>query len=417
MDRCDVIVLGGGTAGTVAAIQAGRLGARTQLVEKTGRLGGTITTAGVNAIQSFFAYGRQVIAGIGWEWACRTFQELGEPVPDGSQFRDSGVTNVVVDPFTFSAIADEMVHQAGVDLRLHTILAGLGTGDDGWRVKLCGKEGLQEVVAKVVIDCTGDADAVRLAGLAVDKPDVVQPGTLVFRPGGYDPESLDMDAIQAAFDQAIAAGEVQPSDTGWFHGQVGPLLQGGSTNVVHVTGIDGSGSEGRTHAEVQARKVVLRLQRFFRRQKGLEGFHVVWQAAEVGIRESVVIQGRSRVTAEDYQAGRIYDDAVGYAFYPIDVHTTEGLDFQPLPQGTVPTIPFGALVPSQGRNILAAGRTISSDRRANSALRVQAPCMVMGQAAGVAGALAADRGCDVADVPICDLRHVLTENGAILPTP
>ena len=415
MVRYDVIVLGGGTAGTVAAIQAGRLGARTLLVEKTGRLGGTITTAGVNAIQSFFAYGQQVIAGIGWQWACRTFEDRGEPVPDGSQFRGSGVTNVVVDAFTFSAIADEMICEAGVDLRLHTMLAGLNEQSDGWQVTLCGKEGLQNMTSKVVIDCTGDADAVRLAGLAVDKPEEVQPGTLVFQAGGYAPGTLDTDAIQAAFDEAVAAGEVQPSDTGWFHGKIGPLLQGGSTNVVHVTGIDGSTTAGRTHAEVQARKVVLRLQRFFRRQKGLENYHVAWQAAEVGIRESVVIQGRSRVLGEDYQAGRIYDDAIGYAFYPIDVHTAEGLDFQPLPQGTVPTIPFGALVPSHGRNILAAGRTVSSDRRANSALRVQAPCMVMGQATGAAGALAADRGCDVNDVPIPDLRHALSEHGAILP--
>jgi hypothetical protein len=81
----------------------------------------------------------------------------------------------------------------------------------------------------------------------------------------------------------------------------------------------------------------------------------------------------------------------------------------------VPTIPLGSLLPQEGRGIIVAGRTLSSDRRANSALRVMAPCMAMGQAAGAAAALASATDTDVADVPMEALRRRLAEHGAILP--
>ena len=77
----DVVVFGGGTAGVVAAIQAGRMGVRTLLVEKNGMLGGTMTVAGVNYPNSFFAWGRQVVSGIGWELVEKTLREMGCPDP------------------------------------------------------------------------------------------------------------------------------------------------------------------------------------------------------------------------------------------------------------------------------------------------------------------------------------------------
>ena len=77
----DVIVVGGGTAGVVAAIQAGRAGAKTLLVEKCGMLGGTITMGAVNFPSSFFAWGKQVISGIGWELVVKTLNEEGKHPP------------------------------------------------------------------------------------------------------------------------------------------------------------------------------------------------------------------------------------------------------------------------------------------------------------------------------------------------
>ena len=188
----DVIVIGGGPAGVPAAVQAARLGARTLLVEKQCQLGGTTTLGGVTAIQTFFAYGRQIIAGIGWEIVCRSFDMLGRPRPTGGTYNpDTGVTNTFVDSVAYSCALDQAVLDSGAQLRLHTTLGAAADQGDHWRLTLCGKEGLADVRARVAIDCTGDANLVRLAGLEIVCHATRQPGTLVFTlEGGYHLDAL-----------------------------------------------------------------------------------------------------------------------------------------------------------------------------------------------------------------------------------
>jgi 2-polyprenyl-6-methoxyphenol hydroxylase-like FAD-dependent oxidoreductase len=412
----EAVVIGGGTAGIPAAVQASRAGARTLLAERTGRLGGTITNAGIRAIQTFFAWGEPIIAGIGLEWATRTLKTVGRPAPSGDMRRpETGVTNTLVPLPVFACIADEILIEAGVDLLLHTMLAGVAPAEDGWQVTLCGKEGLRTVSARTVIDASGDADAVRLAGGEVRQGDRLQPGTLVMETDGYDPAELDLDAIQSAFEQALDEGRCKRSDPGWWDGDIRNFLKWKGGNAAHVVGVDGHTSQQRTAAELEGRAVAMRLLRFCRTQPGLENFTIEWMASETGIRETVTIVGRSSVAAEDYLAGKRYDDAISYAFYPIDVHEPESVDLRPLDKGVVPSIPFSALLPEGLDGLIAAGRTVSSDRLANSALRVMAPCMAMGQAAGAAAALAAENGCTVGDVPIDALRGLLQEHRQILP--
>jgi hypothetical protein len=233
---------------------------------------------------------------------------------------------------------------------------------------------------------------------------------------GYDPKTLDFDTIQANFDKAVAAGEMKSSDTGWHGGKVRNLLEWRGGNCIHVHPEQSADdSAGRTAMELEARRVMMRLVRFFRTQPGMEEFTIGWFAPECGVRETVVIQGRSCITVDDYTSGRLWPDAVSYSFYSVDVHKPEGLDYRPLPRGVYPTIPFSAMLPVRGRNILAAGRCICGDRLAFSAYRVQASSMAIGQAAGAAGALATQAGSDVADVPIEDIRQLLAEHDAIVP--
>ncbi|MFP4139985.1 MAG: FAD-dependent oxidoreductase [Phycisphaerae bacterium] len=415
-DHYDAIVIGGGTAGVPAAVQASRAGASTLLVERTGQFGGTITHAGIRAIQSFFAHGEAIIAGIGLEWATRTLETIGRGAPSGDLRRpETGVTNTLVPLPVFACIADELLVEAGADLLLHTMLANIEPADEGWRVTLCTKQGLQTVSARTVIDASGDADAVRLAGGEVRESTELQPATLVMQIDGYDPADLDLDAIQEAFEQAVAQGRCKRTDPGWWGGDIRNFLKWMGGNTAHVVGVDGHTSQQRTAAELEGRAVAMRLLRFARTQPGLENYTIEWMAPETGIRESVTIVGRSTVSAEDYLAGKRYDDAIGYAFYPIDVHQPDSVDLRPLEKGVVPSIPFSALLPAETDGLIAAGRTISSDRLANSGLRVMAPCMAMGQAAGAAAALAARTGCSVGEVPIDALRDLLKEHGQIVP--
>lgn len=414
----DVVVVGGGTAGVIAAVQAGRAGARTLLVEKTGMLGGTVTVGGINAPAHFFAWGQQVIAGIGWELMVRTLEETGAPIPTGEYTLDtSGPPHLTMDLYVFAALCDEAVLGAGVDLLLHTMPAIVNYREGGWSVTLCTKTGLREVRARVLVDATGDANVVALGGFEVVRPDVVQPASLQMHCSGYDPDALDYAALKAAADEAIAAGELKTTDIAWRNDGPEGLLRRHGNNANHVRAPHAETSEGKTAAEVEARRAVMRMARFFRRQPGLEGFRVDWYAPEVGIRETVTIKGKATVTAADYEAGRFYDDAVCYAFYGIDEHLNDGMgiNYRHLRRHVLPTIPRGALLPVGSRFLIAAGRIVASDREANSALRVECPCMAMGQAAGAMAALSAQTGLDPEQLPLPDIRALLRQHGAIVP--
>ncbi len=414
----DVIVVGGGTAGVIAAVQAGRAGARTLLVEKAGMLGGTVTIGGINAPAHFFAWGRQVIGGIGWELVRRCFEEAGQPVPTPEFTIDTPTPrHLVVDKLIFAALCDEAVLDAGCELLFHAMPAAVTRVDGRWQVTICTKTGLQQTSAAVLIDATGDANVVTLAGFDVVRPEIVQPATLSMQCAGYDPAALDYEALAAAAEQAIAAGDLVTTDISWWNTGPKGFLGGHGRNSNHLRAPRAETSEGRSVVEVEGRRAALRAYRFFRKQPGLDGFVIESVCTETGIRETVTIKGKHTITVDEYEAGVVYDDAVCYAFYPIDEHLNDGAgtNYRPLQKDIVPTIPRRALLPADSEGLVVAGRCLASDREAHSALRVEAPCMAMGQAAGALAALAAQMGVDVEAVPMADLHALLRAHGAVVP--
>lgn len=418
----DVMVIGGGTAGVVAAIQAGRAGAKTLVVEKTGLLGGTMTNGGVNYPGLFHAWGKQVIAGIGWELVTKAVEESGGSLPDFTDYdrHHHSRLQVRVNGFVFASLCDELVTDAGADIRFHTMPADVcEKKPSGWQLTLCGKTGLSQLLAKVVIDATGDANAVALAGLELDISDENQPATLSCKASGYSLADLDLTAINTAASTEVEAGRLACTDAGWnsVSPNVGQWLRSGGANASHTHHINARDSEGKTRLELESRKGLLRLYRFLRTQPGLENLVIDSFSPECGVRETATIVGKKTITVNDYISGRVRDDAVCYAFYPIDLHqsTGNGLGKQPLARGTVPTIPRGALLPAGSQNLIVAGRCVSSDRLANSALRVQASCMAMGQAAGAMAALSAQTGCDPESLSMTAIKKCLLDHHAIVP--
>lgn len=412
----DVLVIGGGTAGTIAAIQSARAGARTMLVEMGSQLGGTMTTGGVSQPGLFHAWGRQVIAGIGWELVVAAVKLDGSALPDFSKPpKHHWQHQVQVNAPLYAALAEEACLNAGVVIAYYEMPQSVRQSESGWLVELVGKGSQRTVACRQLIDCTGGADVVGMINLPRLREEQIQPGTLLFTFGNYDVSKLDAARIQARYREAMASGELHEGDYQHAGGEFMHFLKCGGFNAQHVFDADSSTFATKTRANIAGRASVLRLLRFVRSLPGCENARLLKMQPETAVRETYRIEGEAKITGEDYAAGKMFEDAVAYSFYPIDVHDRSGVKPIPLRQGAVPTIPIRALIPKASQNLLVAGRCVSSDRLANSALRVQASCMAMGQAAGAAAALATKGNATPLAVPMDKLRALLRDHGAIVP--
>ncbi|MBN1247525.1 MAG: FAD-dependent oxidoreductase [Anaerolineae bacterium] len=413
----DVLVVGGGTAGAIAATQAARAGATVAVLERGPQLGGTMSTGGVAFPGLFHAWGRQIIAGIGWELVLRTVALGGGTLPDFSQpcGDHHWLHQILLDGALYAAIAEEACLEAGVGLCYYEIPTAVRREGGHWLVETLGKGMRRRITCAQLIDCTGDADVVAMAGFPRIRGETRQPGTLLFRLGGYDVARLDPTAIEARYREALAQGDLCSGDVANVRAPFLSFLRSGGNNAQHVFGADSATSQTQTAANIAGRQSLLRLLRFVRTLPGCEGAYLVTLASETAVRETYRIAGETTVTVDDYISGHRFPDTVCYAFYPVDVHTEAGVEPRQLQPGVVPTVPLAALIPKGSDNLLVAGRCISSDRLANSALRVQAPCMAMGQAAGAAAALAVRRNTTPGTVPYADLAALLRAHAAIVP--
>jgi len=372
-NEVDVLVVGGGTAGHVAAIQAGRAGAKTLIVERNSQLGGTTTTGGVAFPGLFDAWGKQVIAGIGWELVKESVELDGGQLPNFARVPQRHWQNqVYTNQFLYAILAEEKCAEAGVEIAYYEFPQAVTKTDDGWQVDCVGFGTSRRVRCRQIIDCTGGAEVVGLLGFPRLREEERQPGSYLFMLGK----------------------EHEPGRN--------------QIHRLYVHGADSTNSRTATKANLTGRKAILaRVRKEKKRLMHLQ--------PETGFRESYRIEGETLITVNDYTSGRVFDDAISYAFYPVDLHTKTGVRPKPLKPGKVPTIPLSALIPKGSRNIIVAGRCVSSDRLANSGLRVQASCMGMGQAAGVAATLAARSGKTPLKVPLAEIHSVLREHGQIIP--
>jgi hypothetical protein len=373
----DVLVVGGGTAGTIAAIQAGRAGAKTLVLERGAQLGGTTTTGGVAWPGIFNAWGKQVIAGIGWELVKESVELDGGELPDFSVYLKPHWKNqVMVNQFVYALLAEEKCEKAGVELAYYEFPTQVTETANGWEVKCAGFGTERTVRCKQIIDCSGGAEVVGLIGGERLREAEIQPGSFLFMIG-----------------KDLNPGRAQ-------------------CQRLYVHGADSSNSRTVTHANLTGRKAVLeRLRETMKKHKDRRIQHM---QPETSFRENYRIMGEAFITEADYIVGKTYEDGICNAFYPIDLHTSGKLVGKKLKQGIVPTIPLGALIPKGRKNIMVAGRCVSSDRLSNSAIRVQSCCMAMGQSAGAAAALAVQMQTTPGAVPLPQIKRLLKQHGAIL---
>lgn len=431
----DVIVAGGGPAGCTAAAAAARDGARTLLIETSGALGGSGTTALVPAWCPFSDKEKIVYRGLA-EFVFNRSKECTPHVAPGA------LDWVPIDAEGLKRIYDDLVTSHGATIRFHTQLCHVEADADGRVTRLftASKAGIQAYSARVYIDCTGDADLVAWTGHPFHKGDQegkrLMPATHCFQIANVNEAAFKARGMLHPGNKnspiyAIVESGKYPRipDLHICADLVGPGTVG--FNAGHVFDVDNTDPASTSRALVEGRRLAAdyhaALSEFF--PEAFRNSYLVATGAQIGIRETRRIVGCYNLTLDDYLARRSFEDEICRNSYFIDIHwakedaakTPEGVkkwaesNFH-YERGESHGIPYRCLVPRDLRNVLVAGRSISCEQIVQGSVRVMPVCLSMGEAAGLAAARAvATAADDVRTLDATDLRARLRGYGAWLP--
>ena len=420
----DVMVCGGGPAGVAAAVAARAAGARV-----------------------FIAEGFTCFGGMGTAGRVPVFMQWGDGMRDlacgfGTRFRDRlKAAGGMPGAFDFEVVKreyDAVVKESGADFLFQTRVIDVVKEGNGIRYAIvAAPSGMWAVKAKVYIDATGNGDIACFAGVPFDKGDAtghMMPASLLSAWYGIDWERWEKERpdlrqpFGAELARAAADGVFKEPDlhmTGLFR------LPGGyaTANVGHVFGLDGTDERSLTKGYVRGRESMAEYQRYFREylKRGLENVRLAETAAMMGVRETRRILGDYVMTLDDYMKRAVFPDEIGRYAYPIDIHPSSAEkeaykkhreEFDRLyryRRGESYGIPYRILCAKGVRNLLVAGRCVSTDQKVQASIRVMPACYIMGQAAGFAASLAAEGAGDVHAVDVKTLQHKLKDFGAYLP--
>jgi hypothetical protein len=414
----DIAVIGGGSAGSAAAVAAARTGKRVLLVERYGFLGGT-GAAVLDSFYGFFTPGdspARVVGGIPWE-VVRALEAEDAMVLRPSSY--GAGTAVTYNPEVLKVVWDRLVATSGADLLLHTLCTALQPAENGWRLTLQTRTDTREVTARWLIDASGDGQIATWSGATSEPVDVtrLQSMTTIFRVVNVNDDAaraVTHHALEAAMHRAASNGYDLPRLDGSIH--FTPTPGAYVANMTRVTGMNPLDAADLTRAEVEGRRQALEYVRFLRADvQGYENARLDWLSTQIGIRESRRIDGAYTLTRDDVLAARDFPDAIARCGAPIEVHGQErGTRWEYLPQGRTVGIPLGSLIPRGIDRVLVAGRCLSASHDAHAAVRSMGQCMAMGQAAGTVAAQAIDEGRPATQIDILRLRGALRAAGAIV---
>lgn len=434
--RTDVLVVGSGPGGLAAALAAARAGAKVCLVERFGCFGGNITTVGVEGFAWYRREATVEAGGIGWEFEERA-KATGAAVPESQSL------SYELDSEGFKLVADRLVEEAGIHAMLHrAFVAPVMEGDRITGVIVESKAGREAILARVVIDATGDADIAHRAGAVTHKtpPEDMQAASVMFHLAGVnkaaflaevaaDPQTYkdwstgewtvqtdgkedDMFSpfLKKPFAEAIKAGVIPPHLT-TIAGTWGAMHDTGELtymNLVHLAGIDGTDPDSMTRGEIEGRKqAMLAIEALRRFMPGCSGVRLRNFGMTIGIRDTRKIDAAYNLTEADVRGQARFVDSIG--IYPEFI---DGYGVLVIPStGRYMHIPYRSMLPKGVRGLLVTGRAIGGDRIAHAATRNMACCAVAGQGAGVAAALAVRTGADLAGVDIGAVQAELIRQG------
>jgi hypothetical protein len=432
----DVLVVGSGPSGLAAALASARAGVDTMLVERFGFLGGNITAVGVEGIAWYRREGTVDTEGIGIEFEQRA-KQMGGSSPE-PQSRSEAIN---ADMFKY--VADVLVQEAGVRVLFHSLVIDAIVEEDVIKgVIIHNKAGRQAILAKRVIDASGDADLALFTGAPFRKTpkEEMMAVTVMFSCAGVDKkrfleyvkqnpstykdwgknweiqkggkeDEMFSPYLEKPFEQARAEGVI-PAGLKSIGGTWSAISDSGEAtylNMIHMPNYDGTDVWDLTRAEMdgryQALQAIKALNRF---APGFEVATLRTYGMTLGVRDTRKIIGRYELTEDDVRNQGRFDDSIGIFpefidGYGVLILPTTGRYFQ---------IPYGALVPQKIGNLLVAGRCISGDKISHASVRNMMCCAVTGQGAGVAAAVSVKDGTDSGSVNISHVQEALQKQGA-----
>ena len=408
----DVIVVGGGPAGCTAAISAAREGARTLLIEAMGQLGGMGTAGMVPAWCPFSDKEKIIYRGL----AEKIFNLSRAGVPHEPKNRLDWVN---INPEHLMRVYDQQVAASGAKVLFFSRLAAVekNAQDQVDAIIVANKNGLTAFKAKVYVDATGDGDLAAWAGADTLKTDVLQSSTLCFSLANvdtyafrYDSPNLQSDDPNTPINKGIADGRYPKSMGHICLNLVGPDVV--QFNAGHID-TDATDPWKLSLAMQEGRQLAEQFLKAFQEvsPKAFGNAFLVKTASLLGVRDSRRVVGDYLFTGDDWRARRQFDDEIGRNCYYIDIHKSGAVPVF-YKKGESHGIPYRCLTPKGLKNVLVAGRCISTDEEAFGSLRVMPPCLVTGEAAGMAAYHAIQQGhCDVHKVDTQHLRARLEEEG------
>jgi hypothetical protein len=448
----DVIIVGGGISGAIAAISASRSGVRTLLIEQHGFLGGMLTAAGVGPMMTFHAGNKQIIQGITGELIDRMIlkgKSIGH-IPDNTDY------TYTITPFDAEGMKHEleiMLLESGGELLYHTMLADVEVSEGEITcIKVCNKAGIVNLTATVYVDATGDADLSAWAGVDFQKgresDGACQPMTMNLKmrnvdiaivkkfindnPNEFprlkmDPEvvnkttRLAIGGFNKILEKAEKSGEIsfRRGEVLFFETNYPGEVIVNTSRIIHH---DSTDPWSLTRAEIEGKKQVRELENFLiKRIPGFEDAILVGSGPSIGVRSSRNIRGMFVLTPEDLITCRKFEDTIAHGAYPIDIHSPDGagpakklLKKTRLDWGEMYNIPYRCLVNSKVSNLITVGRCISTTFEAQGAIRVTPIAGATGHAGGAAAALAVKNNVKVCEVNISVLQETLRKQGAYL---
>ena len=433
-ETVQVLVVGGGPAGIGAAVSASRMGFDTMLLEKRGFLGGNVTASYVETCNYFMkgtGFGPQGIAGEIEADYDRAYPS--DDVRPGAPHRFHSEC--------LKVYLDDLLKSEKVKLKLHSFVNEAVVSDGLIKgVVIQTKKGPQAIQADIVIDCTGDGDVAFAAGVPFEqgreRDGLCQPGTVSLRLAGADTAFLMKDGdglreLSRRFNEEYRAGKTglpcYRQDLPF-----GRLTQAGVVSYVNYAcsyRLDPTDPDDLTRGEQECRHFILDIWRYMKdNYPGMEKTEIASMSPEIGFRDSRRIKGEYRLTVEDTEGRKHFEDCI--AEYPrfYDMLTPDpmmlkagdgelsgggyrGHIYEPIVDQRYFEVPYRCLLPVNVDNLLVAGRCISADHVAESGVRAISLCTMTGQAAGTAAGLSLRGGCSPKKISTGELRAILKAGG------